>query len=168
MINLLRRKLFLNERLSSQKGVTAVEMALVAPVFIMIFMGIMEISLMMLTQHMMENATFNASRLGKTGYAVEGKTQEETVVDALTTELSSLTPLVDMDKFTFTYTSYGSLSDIGKEETGTAGLGEAQEVVVYTVSYPWKFFTPLIGDLMGNENRIVTLTSRLVVRNEPY
>ncbi len=151
-----------------ERGATALEMALVAPVFFLLFIGIVEISLIALTQHLLENSTFNSSRLAKTGYVAEGKTQLDTIMEALNKEMSSLAPLVDVTKLSVTSTSYGNLSNIGQPEQGTAGLGTSGQVVVYTVSYPWKMFTPMIGNLIGDENGMVNITSRIVVKNEPY
>ena len=152
----------------ARRGITALEMALIAPVFFTMLMGVVEVSLVMLAQHLLENATFNASRLAKTGYVTTGKTQMATVMAALDGELGSLAPLIDVTKLSMTSTAYGNLSQINQPGQGVAGLGAAQQVVVYTVSYPWKFFTPMIGQIMGDANNMLTLTSRIVVRNEPY
>ncbi len=151
-----------------RKGLAAIEFALIAPVFFMLFIGLMEMSLMLLAQHLLENATYNASRLAKTGFVAEGKTQLETVMDVLNNELGSLAPLINISKLSFTSTSYGKLSDIGQPGQGANNLGAANEVVVYTVTYPWQVFTPLMNDIIGDENGIIRLTSRIVVKNEPY
>ncbi len=153
---------------SKQRGVAAIEFALIAPVLVLFLLGVAEVSMIMLTQHLLENATYNASRLGKTGYVEEGKTQLETVMNSLLTRLQSMGPLIDIAKLTVTSETYGDLSAIGQPDQMTEGLGAAGEVVVYTVSYPWRMFTPVIGPLMGDENNIIQLTSRIVVRNEPY
>ena len=150
-----------------REGVTAIEFALIAPAFFLMFIGMIEISLIMFAQHMLENASFNASRLAKTGYIAEGKSQLETVIDVLNRELGSLSPLVDVGKLTYSTTSYGALSDIGQTE-GSDGLGIAEEVMVFTIAYPWQTFTPMLGDLIGDANGIVPLSTRIVVRNEPY
>ncbi|MFA6279752.1 MAG: TadE/TadG family type IV pilus assembly protein [Bdellovibrionales bacterium] len=156
------------KRAKGERGVTAVEFALISPVLIMLLVGITEMSLVLLANHLLENATYNASRTGKTGYVAEGKTQLETVTDTLLSRLSGLDPLIDPAKITITTTSYGDLSDIGQPEQGTeSSLGTASQVVVYTITYPWTMFTPLIGNLIGDENRVINLTSRIVVRNEP-
>jgi Flp pilus assembly protein TadG len=152
----------------SCRGTTALEFALLAPALFLFLFGISELSLVMVTRHLMENAVFNASRLAKTGYVDDEKTQLETVESKLLSELSGLSPLLDVSKVTMTTTSYGSLSTVGETSEGTTGLGTAQEILVLSISYPWTFFTPLIGNLMGDENQQVTLTSRIVVRNEPY
>lgn len=154
---------------SGRRGLSALEFALIAPVFFMMLIGVTEMSLVMLATHLIESATYNASRTAKTGYIEAGKTQLETVMDVLNYRLGSLAPLIDVSKVTTTYTAYGNLSSIGQPEQGEDNsLGTAEQVVVYTVSYPWKVFTPMIGNLIGDENGIITLSSRIVVRNEPY
>ena len=152
----------------AKRGVAAIEFAMILPVFVLLMIGITEISMVMLCQHLLENATYNASRTSKTGYIVEGKTQLETVMDVLLTRLSGLSPLVDPAKLSVSSVVYGNLTDIGQPEQGVEGLGAASQVVVYTVSYPWQTFTPFVGKMIGDENGIINLTSRIVVRNEPY
>lgn len=155
-------------RNKKRRGVTAVEFALIAPVFIMLMIGITEISLIMLSEHLLENAVYNASRTAKTGYVESGKTQLDTVMDVLHARLSGLAPLLDPAKLTVTTVSYGDLSDIGQPEQGSEGLGTASQVVVHTITYPWQTFTPLMGGIIGDQNGIIRLSSRIVVRNEPY
>ena len=151
-----------------RRGLTSVEFALIAPIFLTFLIGTTELSLIMLVEHLMESATHNASRTGKTGYIEEGKTQMDTVMDALILRLGGLHPLIDVSKLTITSTAYGDLSQIGQPDQGTEGLGTAEQIVVYTITYPWKMFTPLIGNIIGDENRIINLSSRIVVRNEPF
>jgi hypothetical protein len=50
---------------------------------------------------------------------------------------------------------------------GCSGLGSGENVAIYTITYPWKIMTPLIGAIVG-ENGIITLTAYSVVKNEPY
>lgn len=152
-----------------RRGVTSIEFALIAPALFLFLMGVTELSLMMLAEHLLENATYNASRTAKTGFIAEGRTQLETVMDVLLTRLSGLDPLIDPDRITVTSMAYGNLSDIGQPEEGLENsLGTPSQVVVYTVRYPWRFFTPLVGNVMGNEEGVINLSSRIVVRNEPY
>ena len=53
------------------------------------------------------------------------------------------------------------------EDRGGSGFGGANQIVVYTITYPWPLFTPLVGNFIGT-NGIITLSSRAVVMNEPY
>ncbi|MDP9127495.1 MAG: pilus assembly protein [Pseudomonadota bacterium] len=148
-----------------RKGSTAVEMALVAPVFFLLLMGMTEIALFLTAQQLLENATFNTSRLAKTGYTANGKTQAQTVSQILNNELQSFGSFIDLTKVTMTATSYNSFTTIGTG--GTSGLGTQDQIVVYTVTYPWMLFTPMLSQIIGTGG-VVTLTSRIVVRNEPY
>ena len=152
----------------SRKGTAAIEFALLAPVLFLLMMGVSEIALVMLTHHLMENAVYNASRTSKTGYVESGKTQLETVQAKLISELNTLSPLIDVSKVQMTTTSFGSLSKVDIEGEGTTGLGAAEEVLVFQITYPWTLFSPLISDIIGDENKQIKLTSRIVVRNEPY
>lgn len=166
-LHTLRRRIK-SHREKGRHGLAALEFALIAPVFLLFLLGITELSLIMMVQHLLESAMHNASRTGKTGYVEAGKTQMDTVMDSVLTRLGGLSPLVDVSKLTITSTAYGDLSQIGQPEQGSEGLGTAEQVVVYTITYPWKMFTPVIGNLMGDENHIINLSSRIVVRNEPY
>jgi Flp pilus assembly protein TadG len=154
-----------------RKGGTAVEMALLAPVFFMLMIGITEIGLVLTAQQLLESAAFNASRLAKTGYVATGSTQAQTVLQAVDNELSSFGTLFNIAQITTSSTAYNSFSGIGTG--GTTGYGNAQQIVVYTITYPWKLFTPMIGQIIGtwdnaSQSWVINLTSRIVVRNEPY
>lgn len=177
--------------IDDQAGVTALEFAFVAPVFCLILSGIIELSLIMFVQNAMESATFTTSRTGSTGYVANGLTRVQEItqtVDAKTAGL--LNPQI----LSITYEVYANLQqaalvsepcitlkcgtgvaatdyqDINGNnkwdaDLGTAGLGNAGDVVVYKVSYPWKVTTPLVSAILGSP---FTITANAVVRNEPY
>lgn len=149
------------------RGSTAVEMAIIAPVFFLLMIGVVEMCLMLAAQQVMENATFNTSRLAKTGYTNANQSQMQTVMGILTTELGSFGKMFDTSKITMTSKSYDSFERLAADTDGTSGLGTATQIVVYTVTYPWKLYTPLMGSIIGDQG-IVNITSRIVVRNEPY
>jgi Flp pilus assembly protein TadG len=151
----------------AQKGTTAVEMALIAPVFFLFMIGVMEISLVLVTQHLMENAAYNTSRLAATGFTNAGQTQQQTITALLNQELQSLGTLIDTNKVTVTATAYSSLATVGVAGQGTAGNGTSGQVVTYVISYPWKLFTPMLSAIIGTGG-ILTLSTQIVVQNEPY
>lgn len=140
-------------------------MALLLPVFFFMLIGVIELSLMFTAQQLLENAAYNASRLAKTGYVASGETQMQTIMATLTQELQSYGSFITPSKITLSSTAYNSFSGIGG--SGTTGLGGSQQIVVYTVAYPWKLMTPMMGTIIGTGG-IVSLTSTIVVRNEPY
>lgn len=143
------------------QGVSALEFALISPVLLTLTMGAVELSLVSYAQAVMESATFNAARLGKTGF-VAGSTRQEGIINMIVTRSNGL---LQASKFVVTSSSFASFA--GSGGTGTNGLGNAGEVVVYNISYPWKVSTPLIGKLFGSQ-ATVNLTTRAVVKNEPF
>jgi Flp pilus assembly protein TadG len=149
-----------------RRGVTAVEFALLAPTFFLMLMGTVESCLMMGAQQLMENAAYNTSRLAKTGYTTSGQTQAQTVCQVMNTELQSYGALIDTANVTVTQSAYNNFAG-SAAGGGVAGYGTQQQVVVYTVTYPWKLFTPMLSALIGTKG-IVNLNSTIVVRNEPY
>jgi Flp pilus assembly protein TadG len=151
----------------NRRGVTAVEFALLAPTFFLMLMGITETCLMLGAQQLLENAAYNTSRLAKTGFTNTGQTQAQTVSQILMTELQSYGALITTSSVTMTAAAYNSFSGAATGTGGVTGYGTQQQIVVYTVSYPWKLFTPMMSSIMGTSG-IVNLTSTIVVRNEPF
>ncbi len=181
-----------------QDGATAVEFALISPILFLLVMGIVESGLIMSAQNTLESATYVASRTGRTGFVETGKTQEETIMDTLKERASLFldTNYVSIDAMTVATKTYAGFDDINEpepfvdangngvrdngenftdincngqwdEDRAGSGFGGSGEIVVYTVTYPWPLFTPLVGEFIGTDG-IVTLTSRAVVKNEPY
>jgi Flp pilus assembly protein TadG len=151
---------------AKERGATAVEMALLAPVFFMLLIGITEMTMIEAAQQLMENAAYNTSRLAKTGFVTNGQTQAQTVSQMMNQELQSFGSMIDTSKVTLTSASYSSFTSAGAGG-GTSGMGTSQQIVVYTITYPWTLFTPMIGNIIGTHG-VINLTSRVVVRNEPY
>lgn len=174
-------------------GVAAVEFALVAPILVIMIMGIIETSLVMFVQNVLENATFMASRLGKTGYTDEGSSREATILAMLEDRAGAV---LDTGLVHITTQSYARFDDVGDPEPfidansngvrdtgenytdvngngqydtdmGSEGVGNAGEIVVYTVSYPWDITTPMIQKFIG-EDGVIELSARAVVQNEPF
>jgi hypothetical protein len=177
---------------SCERGVTAVEFALIAPVLLLLLCGIIEFSMITFVSTTLESATSITSRLGKTGYAAAGKTRQEHIMDTINHQTAGL---LDPAKITITTRVYSDFSKVGQPEPcispvnppcsgtagvhyvdangngqwdsdmGAAGLGNGGDVVVYTVNYPWPVLTPMAGAVIGNTYNI---TARTVVRNEPF
>ncbi|MBY0407901.1 MAG: pilus assembly protein [Rickettsiales bacterium] len=175
-----------------QDGVSALEFALIAPVFLFLLSGIIEFSLIMLTNTVMESAAHATSRLGKTGFDPSGMTREQAILNSITSRTASL---LDPERIVMTSTIYPDFSSVGRAEPcinpvnppcggapgvnysdvngngtwdsdmGAAGLGDDGDVVVYSVTYPWPIMSPLMQPIFGS---IYNITVRSVVRNEPF
>lgn len=121
------------------------------------------------------------------------ETREQTIL-ATVTRLAGF--IMDPGRIVMTSTTYHSFGSIGAGELfidadgngqwdsgenftdvngngqydsslGEAGYGDSGDIVVYTISYPWPVTTPVLGEVMGTDG-VLTLTSRIVVKNEPY
>lgn len=179
--------------LRHEEGVTALEFAIVAPVFMLLLFGIIEFALIMMAYNVMEGATAVSSRLGKTGYTASGVTREQTIINAITDRAGSL---IDAQFLTVTSKFYKQFDQINDPEPysdtngngtrdggenytdingnaqwdpdmGASGYGSAGDIVVYEVRYPWKISVPIISSLVGT-NGTYTITTHAVVKNEPY
>jgi len=175
-----------------ESGIAALEFAFIAPVFILLLMGIIEFSMIMFTSTVMESATNTTARLGKTGYVPPGLSRAQAIIENIENRTLGL---LDPNKITLSNQIYSNLDKIGQPEPcinptsspcpgtagvnfqdingngqwdpdmGKAGEGGAGDIVVYTVSYPWKVNTPIVSSIIGST---ITLTARTVVKNEPF
>ena len=183
---------FLTRFRRDEKGLTAVEFALVAPVMLYMVIGMAELGCAAAAQSILDDATFVGSRVGKTGYSATGQTQAQTITAGIKKAASAL---LDPAKITLTSVAYPDYSylkpepftdtnkngkwDSGEAYTdvngngkyddgaGTAGTGAASEIVVYTATYNWKLMTPGMSKFIG-AGGVLPLKSRVVVKNEPY
>jgi Flp pilus assembly protein TadG len=179
--------------LRAHDGVTAVEFAVIAPVIVLLLMGIVEFALIMLTYNVMESATSVSARLGATGFTASGTSRAQTILAAINNRAGALIntsqlavtakyyTLYDQinDPEPYTDSNHNSTHDSGEPYTdvngngswdadmGTAGYGGAGDIVVYTVTYPWQIVTPLMSGLIGT-NGTFTITTHAVTKNEPF
>lgn len=176
-----------------ESGVTAIEFAFVSPVLIYFIIGILEFSMIFLATNVLENAVGNAARLGKTGYVTSGESREQTMKDEIAARIGGF---IKPNDITVTSTTYDSFDQVGQAEPfidsnangvydygetytdvngngmhdddmGSAGQGNAGQVVVYRIDYPWHLMTPLLGNFLGDDG-VFTISTRIVVKNEPY
>lgn len=177
----------------SNDGATAVEFAFIAPALIFLTFAIIEAGMAFGADIVLKNATYDAARLGRTGFVADGSTQDSTVKQKIKNQASVI---MDVDKLVITSLSYKGFDVLKKPEPftdkngngirddgenftdvngngvydkdqGANGYGGTAQVVLYTVTYPWTFRTPGLKELVGN-NGTVLLSATAVVQNEPY
>lgn len=179
--------------LKDSGGATVLEFAIIAPVVIMLIIGIVETSMIMFTAAVMEGATISSSRLGKTGYQEAGMTRDQMIRNIIAQRCGTI---INTANITITAKSYGTFGNIGQPEPytdanhngrydagetysdvngnaqwdadmGVVGLGVADEIVLYRVSYNWPIMTPFMNHFIGS-NGTFPITSSMLVKNEPY
>ena len=184
----------IRELLKNNEGIAAIEFAMITPVLCLLLFGTIEFSMIMYASGTMESATTNAARLGKTGYVAEGTTRVDQIRQMIADRSHGL---LDPSHIQISYKTYESFDEIGQPEPytdknhngvwnagepyddmnhngqwdsdmGLAGLGNAGDIVVYTVTYPWQLSTPIISRIIGDTNGQIQLHSSVIVKNEPY
>lgn len=177
----------------SEEGATAVEFAMIATPLIFMTFAIVESGIAFAADIVLKNATYDAARTGRTGFVSDGSTQEVTVKQKIKSQASVI---MDVDKLVITSLAYKGFDALKKPEPfidkngngrrddgenytdvngngkydldqGAAGYGGTAQVVLYTVSYPWTFHTPILKEIVGN-NGTIQLSATAVVQNEPY
>ncbi len=177
-----------------ERGSPGVEFAFIAPPLIMILIGIVEVALVTAGHVLLEGSVRQASRYGITGYVPAGTTR----IDYLRSIVGANTAgLINVNNMTITYQIYSSFANVHQPEPyvdqnsnghhdngepftdingnatwdadmGIAGLGGPGDIVAYTLTYDWPIITALLRPLLGDNNGLVRLTSKIVVRNEPF
>lgn len=187
---LAKSRLFRRFR-KNQKGTTAIEVALIAPVLIVILFGLIELSVAMFINTVIEGGLRDASRIGLTGLETGAVSREETIINIVN---DASLGLVDLELGDISALVYPSFGDIGMpepytddngdgsytagedfddingnggwdEDMGTAGLGGPGEIVLYTIRYNWNF---LSGQVVPVLQGVIPMSASMVVRNEPF
>ncbi|MGF1629618.1 MAG: TadE/TadG family type IV pilus assembly protein [Kiloniellaceae bacterium] len=160
--------------LRDERGNAMLEFALVAPPFILLLVGTLEVSVMFFTGAVIEGATKESARQIRTGQ-IQGSADP---LVAFQEELcSSLMGIIDCTKVVFNVQTFSSFSDVSMPiefdedgeiiNTGFAP-GGSSAVTVVRAMYRWKFSTPLIDKAMPSGPGGHLLISTVAFQNEPY
>lgn len=173
----------------AQEGSAAVEFALILPLLLLLILGCIEFAIAMFVGGMLESAVLSASRYGITGF-VAGGSREAHIRSLISQKTLGFVDGDSTDIQTFVYPSFSAIvapepyfdvngnnaydagepfSDLNRNGardggSGTPGVGQACDVVLYVVSYQMH---AVIGLLEPFLSRIKHYAS-VAVRNEPY
>jgi len=158
-------------------GATAIEFALVAPLLVIILMGILEVSLMFFAAVNLDGAAIDAARRIRTGQSQSTGLPESDFSTALCAKLNAIISCGSVYYDARTVSNYSSVTvgvevdpDTGEPITYGFSVGGSGDIVVVRTMYYWTFYTPLIGSFFetvpGTSKRL--LTSTVVFQSEPY
>ncbi len=175
--------------LSDQSGATAVEFAMIAPVFLTMMMGMLDIGHNMYTAQVLHGSIQQAAR----GSTIEGAGGRVMTIDDRVKEAVGI---VSPDaEITISRTAYANFSDVGRPEDytdtdssgscdagepfedvngngswdadrGQAGLGGARDAVLYRVEVSYPRLFPIAGFIGLDDHHGMVATT--VLRNQPY
>lgn len=155
-------------------GATAIEFSLLVVPFIVITLGIIELSLMFLSASIVEGATDSAARLIKTGQIQQTEGDPETMFrDALCEYAAAL---VDCEQMVIEVSTIESYSDYTGPVYDSDGAmisqgfdpGGSNDKVIIRVGYRYKMITPIVGPLLNGADGATQFISTVVLQSEPY
>lgn len=162
----------------SKQGGTAVEFSLIAVPFVFLIVGTIEMALMFTAQSVLQESTFTASRLIRTGQLQLGLAgdPEQAFRDSVCDFSALLIPCNQIQFQVKTLPSFADAQDEEPEYDADGNLidtgfdaGGANDVVLIRVSYNYPIRTPLMQPVLGNvTGGKRALMSTLVMRTEPY
>jgi len=152
-------------------GLTAIETALIMPLFALMTFGLIEVGMLYFTAAALEGQVAEASRGVRTGNVQQAANPEAAFRDTLCNGGFGLVScddvIIDVRTFSrFSEVNYPSYYDEDGNAAGDQFLpGGPEEVVLVRVALRWELFTPLLSDGGGNSK---LLTASAIFRNEPY
>lgn len=160
--------------LRDEDGGVLIEFALVAPPFLLLMVGLIEMSIMFFTSSVIEGATKEAARAIRTGQI---QSQADPVTAFQTKLCDSLHNVIDCSKVIFNVQTFGSFAAVSMPietdedgeiiNTGFAPGGSGAVTVVRAI-YRWDFTTPLMNEVISTGIAGNLIVSTVAFQNEPY
>lgn len=166
--------------LRDEKGVTAVEFALVAFPFLAFIFMIIELGLSFTAQQVLSYATEDISRQFYIGKFTAQNTTPEMVRDRICSRIKAI-PLTDCTRLSINLDNYASFADVPVKnlitKNGYLGvparisLGGPSTINQINVLYRWPVFTNILyftNPAVKPDDRIIPLFATSTWQNEPY
>ena len=174
------------------EGSTAIEFGFTAPFLVAMIVGIIEFSMILFVNSVLEGSLRDAARFGMTGTVPGGVTREEAIIAKVD---GALMGLLTIDSSNLTILAYDNIGDVGQPEPydddnpangmydlgetytdvngngvwdpdqGTAGAGLDCQIVMYRVQTQWPLMLGLLASSVGQN---IDVSASVAVRNEPY
>lgn len=173
----MRMKNIFKKWCRGDQGVTAVEFSLIGAPFIFLTIGIIETALMLTTHSLLQESTFAASRLIRTGQVQQASSgAEEMFRDAVCDFAWFLIPCDEIQFQVQQVPSFADAADNEPELDEDGNLtdtpfdpGVENSVVIVRVLYNYQVKTPMMQAFMSNrEGGRRTMLSTIVLQTEPY
>lgn len=176
--------------LRDQRGVAVIEFALIAPVLMIVLMGLCDLAYNMYTTEMLQGAIQKAAR----DSTIEGAAVNPAQLDGIVTK--AVHAVASGATLKFDRRAYANFTDAARPEDftdvdadgmcnngepfedsngngtwdldpGKSGFGGARDAVLYSVTVTYQRAFPIAGFIPGQTNDF-TLTADTVLRNQPY
>lgn len=159
-----------------EDGVTAIEFSMLLAPFMMLTLGIIEISMMFTSASLLEGSTNSAARLIRTGELQQSAGSPESVFrDAL---CNYATVFIDCNDVVIEVLELSSFDDFdsvavqldGDGDVVSRGVtpGGANDRVLIRTAYRYEMMTPIVGPLISGGTGSLLFISTIVLQTEPY
>jgi Flp pilus assembly protein TadG len=155
-------------------GNVAIETAIVLPVFLMIFLGILELGIMMFVQSVLDGAARDAARLIRTGQAQANADPRSAFQTLLCNRMAAIVGcsslVYNVQNFAnFSSMTFNTQRDQNGNLTNTVfSPGSSGSYVAVQVTYNRQFATAYVGRYLGGPSQSAFLSATVVFKNEPY
>ena len=149
---------------AERDGVAAVEFALIAPAFILLLFGALEVMMIMFTLSLAEGGLREAARFGVTGQELDQVERQKKILRIVEDHTHGL---IEVSEANVTMTIYPDFTGDDTGIEGTPGAGASNDVVFYQLNYEWEYMTPVFAVFAGLGNSL-EMSATVAVRNEPY
>ncbi len=165
---------FFSKLIRRKDGSTAIEFSLLMMPYMLISLGIIEISLMFFSASLLEGSTDSAARLVRTGQVQQTAGDPETMFrEALCSYAVVLIDCNDMVIEVVTLNNYSDFTGPTYDANGdmvSSGFdaGGSNDKVLIRVAYRYSMITPLVGTLLNGPSGSTLFVSTIVLQTEPY
>ncbi len=171
----------MTRRRMGQRGSSAIEFAVLAPVFLLMALGVIEIGMQGAVSAALDIGTRSASRLGSTGTigasgvngAVASDASRQTAIRSAV--ISASGGLLQDSRLTITQQAYSTVADAAAGQNAASGPGGSGRFVRYTLTYQQPSYagdwSQILTSLFGSSSAIPAVfvhTSTVLVTNEPF
>ena len=154
-----------------ERGASAIEFALIAPLLCFSLLSIIEIGVMAMMSSGLDNAVIDVARKIRTG-RTDGPSSASSFEDQVCANLGGSSTdchtrlVVSVQKFS-------KFFDAGPGATtppnGTFNKGAAGDIIIVKADYVWPLMTPFLATAFHHSGPMsVTLGTRIAFKNEPF
>jgi Flp pilus assembly protein TadG len=157
----------------NRTGASAVEFALIAPIFLVLLFAIIETALMFFASQVLETSTQDAARMILTGQAQTANYQQADFKTYVCNQIPALFSCANLVVNVQSSSSVSSISftpfDANCNQTVQYSPGGPGDTVLIQVSYKWPLFVTGLGYNIANcPNSQRNLVASVAFQNEPY
>lgn len=160
----------------SESGNTLIEFALLAPIFFMLIMGLIEFVLYQYKTYALNHVVYEAARNIQTGEVQTAGDMQAAFQEEVCAQAGAM---IDCEAITFDVRAFDDLQDInyppaefnedGDPTNFVFAPGGPEEYSTVRASIPHNFVTPFMDRLFGmGPDQPAIVNAFVVVRNEPY